>query len=695
MKNLTVDSGAVQNGSSWTGTAGDSVVYVKDGGKLVLDAGAVLQNHLFDNTVPYVSLHSGAAVHICSGGALGMKEGSVISGGLNAQGYTGAGVHNEGDFVMDGGKITGFIATSMNAFGGGVCNGATGRFTMNGGEISGNEAKNFGGAVFLQNGEFILSGGKISGNKANKGGVHIYGGTMTVSGAPVVQENQGGNVYMKAPITVGAEGLSSGAKLGVTYGGTAPTEGSPVAITGANGADYSPYFTSDDVHYLVQNSETDNALLLALNTAPAYGEVNVEGATADGLDEMAESEKVEGSEVKITLTIKEQEDAAEVEAINNYAGKQTVDCLLDLSVLKTVTTAGVPTETAITNTSKVLAVFVPYDFTNKTNIQVYRKHGENPVESLKAVKSKPATPQDGSFYLDKTAGGVYIYASKFSTYAISYIEGEEKPTHKGGGGSASITYTITAKAGEGGKISPAGDTVVNENRQKTYTITPADGYEIFDVLVDGKSVGAVKTYVFTDVIGDHKIEAIFQKAGETATQNQFTDVKESDWFYDYVMDMNQAGLMNGTSDRLFSPAMSTTRGMIATILWRLEGKPTVENPIPFSDVAATAWYGEGVRWAAAIGVVKGYSETIFAPNDDITREQMAAMLYRFATSPDATGDLNGFVDQAKVSDYARGAMIWAVDKGIINGKEGGLLDPKGKATRAEVAAMMARYQQAK
>ncbi len=150
--------------------------------------------------------------------------------------------------------------------------------------------------------------------------------------------------------------------------------------------------------------------------------------------------------------------------------------------------------------------------------------------------------------------------------------------------------------------------------------------------------------------------------------------------------------MNGTTDITFSPEDSTTRAMMATIIWRLEGSPVVEDTtMLFEDVASDKWYTEAIRWGSNEGVVLGYTETEFAPYDLVTREQFAAMLYRYYGSPvNETTEL-AFEDSDTVSEWAKDAMIWAVDNGILNGRTETTLAPTGNATRVEVATMIMRY----
>ncbi|MBQ9967319.1 MAG: S-layer homology domain-containing protein [Oscillospiraceae bacterium] len=175
---------------------------------------------------------------------------------------------------------------------------------------------------------------------------------------------------------------------------------------------------------------------------------------------------------------------------------------------------------------------------------------------------------------------------------------------------------------------------------------------------------------------------------------KFTDVKSTDWFYDEVAYVYEEGIMNGTTTTTFSPNDTLTRGMVVTMLWRIAGEPAVSSADTFSDVSYGAWYYSAVEWAAKNGIVNGVGNGKFAPDNAITREQLAAILYRYTTEYEGStvsgGSFAGFSDADKVSEYAETAMKWAVGAGIITGSDGKLM-PAGNATRAQAAAMFARF----
>ena len=286
------------------------------------------------------------------------------------------------------------------------------------------------------------------------------------------------------------------------------------------------------------------------------------------------------------------------------------------------------------------------------------------------------------------------------TYAYAW-EAERKtstPPSPGGSGGVS-TYAITVEDSENGEVESSrtraarGDTV-------TLTVTPDEGYELDTLTVtDSKGEELELTnkgggkYTFEMPSGKVTVEAEFVQ--EEAAELPFTDVPENAWYYDAVAYAYENGWMNGTTSTTFAPGSTTSRGMIVTILHRIEGKPSIQESSAFLDVPLDAWYADAVDWAAEHGIVEGYSDTAFGPNDPITREQMAAILYRYAQykgyDVSAKADLNKFTDADEISNYALEALQWANAEGLINGKGDGVLDPKGQATRAEAAAILMRF----
>ena len=275
---------------------------------------------------------------------------------------------------------------------------------------------------------------------------------------------------------------------------------------------------------------------------------------------------------------------------------------------------------------------------------------------------------------------------------LSGVAYYQAPSHGGSGssgGSASTTYTLTFETNGGSAISK-----VTKNKGTTIDLAqyaPTKSGATFEGWYADKGL--------TKKITSVKLDAnttVYAKWTEAPVSGlPFGDVKSADWFYNDVKYVYEKGMMAGTAADVFAPNATTTRAMIVTILYRLEGSPAVTGTSAFVDVPAGQWYTDAVNWAAANQIVKGTSATTFAPNDSITREQMAAILYRYAQYKgyDVTkkADLSGYSDNSQVSAYAKDALAWANAAKLINGVTNTTLAPQGNATRAQVSAILHRF----
>ena len=264
---------------------------------------------------------------------------------------------------------------------------------------------------------------------------------------------------------------------------------------------------------------------------------------------------------------------------------------------------------------------------------------------------------------------------------------EETKTFTVEPGAAAGDCTLYFETNGGSQIVP-----VQANQNATINLTPyvptREGYTFTGWYADAALRDQVTSVRLT---GDMTVYA-----GWKRTELSFADVGRGDWFYEDVRYVCEAGLMNGTSDTRFSPYLSTTRAMIVTILWRLENEPVVNFAMTFADVDENAWYGEAVRWATSSGIVTGYSAEAFGPDDNITREQLAAILYRYTqfkgidVSAGENTNILSYGDALTISGYAFPAMQWACGAGLMQGADGKLL-PDVQATRAQVAAILHRF----
>ncbi len=278
------------------------------------------------------------------------------------------------------------------------------------------------------------------------------------------------------------------------------------------------------------------------------------------------------------------------------------------------------------------------------------------------------------------------------------------PTHSSDSdsGSDSGDYLITVDRVSGGRVTvqpgraDKGDTV-------TITVYPNDGYELDELVVTdsrGNEIDldarSATRFTFTMPSGKVTVEASFvREGGQTQTpQTTFADVPASAWYYDAVEYVYENGLMSGVSGGRFAPDDTLTRAMLVQTLYAMEGRPAAASA-GFADVASGDWYASAVNWAAANGVVSGVSETGFGPNNALTREQLALILYRFAQYKGydvaGTSDLAAYADGSSVSSWAAEAMGWAVDAGLISGVGGNQIAPTGTASRAQVAQILMNF----
>ena len=261
--------------------------------------------------------------------------------------------------------------------------------------------------------------------------------------------------------------------------------------------------------------------------------------------------------------------------------------------------------------------------------------------------------------------------------------------YNGGGGSGYSYYTIKATAGAGGSISPSGNVSVREGRDQTFTITPDKGYAVANVKIDGKSIGAVKSYTFENVRRTHTIEVIFMKANGNPQTGVFVDVATGSYYEDAVDWAVENGITTGVSANRFDPNGVCTRAQAVTFLWRAAGSPAPRSrTMPFTDVPAGSYYYDAVLWAVENGITKGTSETRFSPDDTCTRAQIVAFLWRSEKSP-AAGTANPFADVKSTAYYA-GAVLWAVREDITKGTTNTTFSPDADCTRAQIVTFLWR-----
>ena len=313
------------------------------------------------------------------------------------------------------------------------------------------------------------------------------------------------------------------------------------------------------------------------------------------------------------------------------------------------------------------------------------------------LTSLPSASRSGSYSFDgwytKKSGGTKVTTDTvFSANTTVYAHW----TYTGGGGGGynpPVTYyTLRFETGGGSDI-PSVREAYNAYIDLSQYVPTWRGHTFIDWYSERSLTNKVSGVYLTKDMTVYAGWRVDENPNTGA--NPFTDVSEKDWFYSDVMFVYENGLMLGTSKALFSPHGTATRGMMATILWRMEGSPAPKGKNSFTDVEAGKWYADAITWTAENGIFAGYGKDKFGPDDPITREQLAAIFYRYADYKgyDLTvkGNLDKFKDADKITDYAKTAMQWAVGSGLVKGKSGNLLDPQGTATRAEIAAMLHRF----
>ena len=313
------------------------------------------------------------------------------------------------------------------------------------------------------------------------------------------------------------------------------------------------------------------------------------------------------------------------------------------------------------------------------------------------LTSLPSASRSGSYsfygwYTEKSGGTKITTDTVFHANATVYAHW----TYTGGGGGGynpPVTYyTLRFETGGGSDI-PSVQGTYNTYIDLTKYVPAWRGHAFIGWYSERSLTNKVSGVYLTKDMTVYAGWRVDENPGTGV--NPFTDISEKDWFYGDVMFVYENGLMLGTSKTLFSPHGTAMRGMMATILWRMEGSPVPKGKNSFTDVEAGKWYADAITWTAENGIFAGYGKDKFGPDDPITREQLAAIFYRYADYKgyDLTvkGDLDKFKDADKITDYAKTAMQWAVGSGLVKGKSGNLLDPQGTATRAEIAAMLHRF----
>jgi len=518
------------------------------------------------------------------------------------------------------------------------------------------------------------------------------------------------------------------------------------------------------LHIKVNGSDFTYKGQIILPKANKNSKLNIIGSDTpniveNGLDDLFQdsdiyddTSKQTGGTIEIRLTVQKDDNASEKEIVSaqmsTHGYKSGI--MLDVNIEKTVTdtSGGVADQSQITSLDDALTLMIPLpeELQGKYEYTVYRTHDYGGTTGVKVDKIT-TTRNANNEYIEISGDKTYLtlHAKFFSTYAIGYKDKKKKSSSTAT--PTTQSYTITVKESNGGSISPSGSVSVEKGKDKTFTFKPKEGYIISDVLIDGKSVGAVDSYTFKNMDATHTIKVVFatekeekakkvekvEKAeglpyyldsndkkvfigfasdvsgtmeymapeGETVqfTQNSkdFNDIS-GHWAKSNIEFITQREIFVGTDPNTFSPNSGMTRAMFATVIGRLYersyGKITATGNT-FSDVPKNVYYSTYVSWAEKNEIIKGVGGNKFDPNRKITREEMAAILYRFAeclkVSEGSSDTELEFVDFDKIDAWAMDSVKYCQENKIVAGRKDGSFAPQDTATRAEVATILKRF----
>ena len=422
---------------------------------------------------------------------------------------------------------------------------------------------------------------------------------------------------------------------------------------------------------------------------------DLDGAFTDADKETAAS----GGTVEIAVKVEQKPESGlapgEAAQLEDKADGE-LGMFVDISLDKTTTPSGGTAQVESGVSSEGLLTIIiplPTELKAKDIYTVVRTDGA----TGEALSSEPDELSGEYYELTEDGSGLILHVKESGVYAV-------------GGRDYQIvipTYPPVKTESENGSFAVSPDRPFSG---QTVTITPKpdEGYTVDKITVTDASGKAVEvspngdgTYSFTQPSGAVTITVTFKVLTDVSEcprdascpMSGYTDLNMGEWYHDGIHYCLDEGLMDGVDAGMFAPNATTSRAMIVTILWRLQGSPEVEATETFTDVSPDAWYAKAIAWAVAEGVADGYGEGLFGPNDAITREQLAAMLWRYAARPESEGGLSAFADGAETSAWAQQAVSWAVSLGLINGVDSDRLDPKGQATRAQTATILMRFAQ--
>lgn len=702
----------------------DSVIKVEQGGELTIADSDKTTEHKFaqnpdglwvlvsdDSTTSKTvkggiitggKAQKGGGVYVAPGGKLNMTGGSIVG----CQAKFGGGVYLDNndqtgepsEFTMTSSRIIGCTASDN---GGGVAVNPACTFTMNNGsEIRSCTARN-GGGVYTNtsrkngNGVFTLRNGAILSCMVNTsehprsrgGGVYNEGSFImengTIKGCTAIKERLTGGVYNLKEFTMS--------------GGTIGEEGKTDDESHVyNVADKTAAFTISGTAKIYTNVANDSRL--NADGGEIFGEVtnavkNWSSAVIAGTEGAAGSTEFKG---KVTNNCIIEKGQFTGEVMNDGGGTIKGGTFTGSVTNNLGAILGGDFSQAESLSGKLVITFDPNNGDNSSRQEVYWKKEGAPLIAPIPKPTKEEHTFEGWYYDNNGEDTKWNFETDRVKYTMTLTAKWKANTSSsgGGGGGGTTYYTLTFETNGGGSMQ-----AIRAARGKTLDLsayTPMrDGYDFGGWYADKDLTQRITEIKLS---GSKTVYADWKKREPDAVKNPFADVNAGDWFYRDVLFSYEKGLMSGMDAAAFAPYANTTRAQIAVIFYRMEGSPAVEGENSFTDVvrdSGTAWFYDAVTWAQKNGIMGGYGNSSFAPNDPITREQLAAIFYRYAQYKGYDTTQGGmaireFDDYESISDYAMGAMAWAVNTGLVKG-DSNLLYPKGTATRAEIAALFHRF----
>lgn len=615
-------------------------------------------------------------------GVFTLRNGAILSCMVNTSEHPrsrGGGVYNEGSFIMENGTIKGCTAIKERLTGG-VYN--LKEFTMSGGTI-GEEGKTDDEShvynVADKTAVFTISGtAKIYTNVANDSRLNADGGEIFGEVTNAVKN-------WSSAVIAGTEGAADSTEFkGKVTNNCIIEKGqfTGEVVNGGSGTIRGGAF---------KGSVTNN---LGAILGGDFSQATLSGELAITFDpdngEEPDTQKVDWSHGGATLTAPSEPTKEEHTFEGWYYDNNGVNTKWDFETDKAKYT--------MTLTAQWKANTYTVTVENDGNGTA----SADPASAkMGAEVSLTAMPNSGYHFKrwEVVPDKVEIENNKFTMPADdvtvkAIFERNASSGGSGGGGGGTTYYTLTFETNGGGSMQ-----AIRAARGKTLDLsayTPMrDGYDFGGWYADKDLTQRITEIKLS---GSKTVYADWKKREPDAVKNPFADVNAGDWFYRDVLFSYEKGLMSGMDAAVFAPYANTTRAQIAVIFYRMEGSPAVEGENSFTDVvrgSGTAWFYDAVTWAQQNGIMGGYGNSSFAPNDPITREQLAAIFYRYAQYKGYDTTQGGmaireFDDYESISDYAMGAMAWAVNTGLVKG-DSNLLYPKGTATRAELAALFHRF----